>query len=288
MSNLITATRSIRFPFLTLTVACILLGTGIVIHNGNELDFSLVALALLAALSAHASVNLFNEYLDFKSGLDFITVKTPFSGGTGTLPGHPEASGMVLSLAIMTLLITCAVGLYLTMLRGIPLLALGISGVIIILIYTQWINRWPWICLLAPGLAFGPIMVVGTEIALTGDFSTVGVIGALIPFLVVNNLLLLNQVPDIEADKSVGRKHFPITYGLQHTFNIFRQFNILTGIIIIIGYLAGVFPIFSLAALLPLVVNSGKLSMDNLDNKMKINVLAANGTPALLGLSLLL
>ncbi len=287
MSNLFIATGSIRLHFLTLTIACVLLGTGIVIHNGAQLDTGLFILVLIAALSAHACVNLFNEYFDFKSGLDLKTVKTPFSGGSGTLPAHPEAAGSVLLMAIITLMTTITAGLYLTRLHGLPLLVLGISGIVIILIYTHWINRWAWICLFMPGLAFGPIMIIGTEISLSGNYSTLGIIASLIPFFVVNNLLLLNQVPDIEADKSVGRKHLPIRYGIEYSFNIFRQFNIAAAIVIIFGYLAGYFPMLSLLALLPLVINSGSLSMHNLETKMKNNVLAANGTPALLGLSLL-
>ena len=45
-------------------------------------------LALAGGLLAHISVNALNEYLDFTSGLDLTTLRTPFSGGSGTLPAN--------------------------------------------------------------------------------------------------------------------------------------------------------------------------------------------------------
>lgn len=288
MSNLIKASGSIRLPFLTLTVACLLLGVSAVIFNGHSPDPILIMLVAVGGLSAHASVNLLNEYTDFKSGLDLKTIKTPFSGGSGTLPKYPEAAATVLVLAMTTLLITVSIGLYLTWLQGLPLLIPGVCGVIIILVYTQWLNRWPLACLIAPGIGFGPIMVMGTELTLSNQVTPLTMTVSLVPFFVVNNLLLLNQIPDIEADRTVGRKHFPITYGIESTFNVFRQFNILAAIVIISGYLFGLFPVLVLIALLPLIKNAGKVSMDNLGTKMKTNVLAANGTPALSALALLI
>jgi len=288
MSNLIKATGSVRLPFLSLTVVCLLLGVSSVIFNGTQLDPALLILVALGGLSAHASVNLLNEYIDYKSGLDLKTIKTPFSGGSGTLPKYPEAAATVLLLGITTLLITVSIGLYLTWLQGLPLFILGLCGVIIILVYTHWINRWPLICLIAPGVAFGPIMVTGTELALSNQVTPLALVISLVPFFVVNNLLLLNQIPDIEADRSVGRNHFPIRYGAESAFNVFRQFNLLAAIVIISGYLTGLFPALVLIALLPLIVNSGKVSIDNLENKMKTNALAANATPALSSLALLI
>jgi 1,4-dihydroxy-2-naphthoate octaprenyltransferase len=38
----------------------------------------------------HGAVNAFNEYEDIKSGLDFKTQRTPFSGGSGTIVPVPE------------------------------------------------------------------------------------------------------------------------------------------------------------------------------------------------------
>ena len=80
----------LRVPFLILTPACVAVGVGTAYRETGQTNWKYILLVLLGALSAHICVNVFNEYFDFKSGLDSKTERTPFSGGSGTLPSHPE------------------------------------------------------------------------------------------------------------------------------------------------------------------------------------------------------
>jgi len=105
-----TVVQSIRLPFLALTIACVFLGASTVVANGEPVNFALLALALLGALLAHISVNTLNEYFDFKSGLDFKTIKTQFSGGSGALPKNPEMAATVLSVGIISSVILFLIG----------------------------------------------------------------------------------------------------------------------------------------------------------------------------------
>ncbi len=70
-----------RLPFLILTPACVVLGLATAIWTSGQVNWFHFVLVLIGALSAHISVNTFNEYFDFKSGLDGDTKRTPFSGG---------------------------------------------------------------------------------------------------------------------------------------------------------------------------------------------------------------
>ena len=79
-----------RLPFLILTPACVVLGLATAIWTSGQINWFHFVLVLIGALSAHISVNTFNEYFDFKSGLDANTKRTPFSGGSGRLPETPE------------------------------------------------------------------------------------------------------------------------------------------------------------------------------------------------------
>jgi 1,4-dihydroxy-2-naphthoate octaprenyltransferase len=194
-----------RLPFLALTPACIALGLACVQWQQGAIDLLQAMLVLLGAIAAHISVNAFNEYSDFKSGLDATTQRTPFSGGSGVLPAHPELAASTRAMALGSLALCTAIGLYFVRLRGPALLPLGLAGVLLIVLYTQWITRQPWLCLVAPGLGFGPVMILGTQVALTGHYSVAAAAASAVPFFLVNNLLLLNQFPDIEADRRVGR-----------------------------------------------------------------------------------
>lgn len=241
-----------RAPFLILTPVCVLLGLSTVVADQESFNLLLLTLALLGALLAHISVNTLNEYLDFKSGLDLITKKTPFSGGSGALPQNPEMAGTVLATGTVTMVATLLIGTFFTWKYGTGIMPLGLAGLVIIASYTKWINKHPLLCLIAPGFGFGFLMVVGTQFVLQGEYIQLSWLIAVVPFLLVNNLLLLNQYPDIQADASVGRRHFPITYGINRSNMVYALFASATILIIITYVLLGYLPTLSLLALLPM------------------------------------
>lgn len=225
-SHLEALLMSLRLPFLLLTPICLSLGVVLAYQDKGFIDIGRLLLILLGGLSAHASVNLFNEYSDYQSGLDKLTKKTPFSGGSGGLLIYPHALNTVRKWAIIALLVCMTIGLYFVFTVSFLLMPLGLIGVLLVLFYTEHINRWPWLCLIAPGLAFGPVMVLGAYIALTGQINETVLWVSMVPFLLVNNLLLLNQLPDIEADQQVGRKHIPVRYGWQASLLIYGLFAV--------------------------------------------------------------
>ncbi|MDO9527997.1 MAG: prenyltransferase [Syntrophales bacterium] len=238
-----------RLPFLILSPACVMLGVATAVWSGSTLNLLYLALALIGAISAHISVNALNEYHDFKSGLDFHTQPTPFSGGSGTLPKSPEKAHFALITGIITLAITALIGMYFLYVRGLWLLPLGAVGLIIIVTYTKLITRSSFLCLITPGLGFGPLMVMGTDFVLTGSYSWTSFVASLVPFFLVSDLLLLNQFPDVEADKWVGRRHLPITIGRKASAKIYKVFLTATYVSVILGYLSGALPLEGFLAL---------------------------------------
>ncbi|MCD4652321.1 prenyltransferase, partial [bacterium] len=169
-------------------------------------------------------------------------------------------------------------------------------GLLTILFYTGPINRNAVLCLVAPGIGFGSCMVMGTHYALTGSFSFAAFAASLIPFFLVSNLLLLNQFPDVEADKSVGRRHFPITIGRPACAKIYFVFLIATFSIIILSVLFGIFPRGALAGMFmvipafPLQIGIFKNADDlkALEPFMGINVLMSLLTPFLVAAGIFL
>ncbi|MCK4675232.1 MAG: prenyltransferase [Gammaproteobacteria bacterium] len=288
------AIQSIRPPFLILTPVCVFLGMSTVVANQADISLLLLVLALLGALLAHISVNTLNEYFDFKSGLDLITIKTPFSGGSGALPKNPEMAGAILTIGTASLIITLIIGSFFIWKHGIEIIPLGIAGLLLIVTYTGWINKHPFLCLIAPGSGFGFLMVVGTQFVLQGEYTTLSWHTALIPFFLVNNLLLLNQYPDIQADASVGRNHFPIAYGINRSNIVYGIFALLTTVTIAGYVLLGYLPLLSLIALLPMPLAFFALTgaikhgatIGDFPQYLKANVAVTILTPLLLGISI--
>ena len=243
-----------RLPFVILTPVCVLLGLSVAIWTSASLNALHVILTFIGGISAHISVNAFNEYFDFKSGLDARTRRTPFSGGSGTLPQKPELANQALGTAITAFIITGLIGIYFLFVRGLMLLPLGLLGLFLLIAYTPWFARSPLLCLIAPGLGFGPLMVVGTAYVLTGHYSTTAFVASLVPFFLVSNLLLLNQFPDVEADRGIGRRHYPIVIGRRASSLIYGTFLLLTYLTILLGVGLKYLPPLSLIGLLTLIL----------------------------------
>jgi 1,4-dihydroxy-2-naphthoate octaprenyltransferase len=286
-----------RLPFLILAPICAFLAIAVVSHQTpNSLTVINVILVVIGAISSHISVNTFNEYFDFKSGLDFKTIKTPFSGGSGALPASPEKARIALLEGIISASVVALIGIYFMFTSTMKLLPLGLFGLVIIITYTIWLNKIPFLCLIAPGTGFGLILIIGAGLALSGTYSAALILASLIPFFLVNNLLLLNQFPDVEPDRSIGRKHYPILIGRKKSAIIYGIFNILTYVTIIVGVATGLFPIWTLLGLLTLIlsgpVDSGVYK--NADDIQKLiplmgqNVLITLLTPAMVGIGFLI
>jgi 1,4-dihydroxy-2-naphthoate octaprenyltransferase len=283
-----------RVPFLILTPACVLLGVGTAVWSSEGISILYVVLTLIGALAAHISVNAFNEYFDFRSGLDFKTQRTPFSGGSGTLPANPVLAKQALLTAIIAFGVTAAIGLFFVQRWGPGLFLTGIPGLFLLYAYTPWIAHHALWCLIAPGLGFGPFMVMGTHFVLTGTYQWTAFIASLVPFFLVSNLLLLNQFPDVEADRSVGRRHFPILIGRRGSSLVYGGFLLAAYLTILLGVLLNLLPnltllgLMTLALALPAALGAYRHS-DNIPRLipiMVLNVIINIVTPVLMAIGL--
>jgi 1,4-dihydroxy-2-naphthoate octaprenyltransferase len=286
----------IRAPFLSLTLVNVFLGITVSQYRGAHIDTLLIMLILIGALAAHISINALNEYYDFKSGLDLNTTKTPYNGGSGTLPENPDLAKHACRIGYISLVLTALCGVYFINLRDWQLFPLGLLGILIIIGYTNWITRRPFLCLISPGLGFGPLMVMGTDYVISGDYSLIALIISFIPFFLVNNLLLLNQYPDNEADMHAGRRHFPLVIGKKNSFYIFLTQLLMSYSIIPLGLFLGLLPPNTLAILITLplsiVLARGVFlylnEIEKLVPYMGLNVILVLVTPVILGGCLLL
>ena len=247
-------TGTMRLPFVILAPACVLVGLGTAYRQTGQIIWTYFALTLIGGIAAHISVNAFNEYFDFKTDLDSRTQKTPFSGGSGTLQAHPDLANGTLAISWGAFAISGLIGLYFSSIWGWRALPIGILGLFLLHGYTKWMVYNPLLCLIAPGLGFGPLMVLSTHFALTGTLTLQALIASLVPFFLVSNLLLLNQFPDLEADRSVGRRHYPILLGRTASGYIYIAFLISAYLVIGLGVFLGILPRFALLALFTLIL----------------------------------
>lgn len=249
MSETVAVVNAARPNFLILAPLCVGLGVAVAWQQGEAPVLMDTLLVFMGAVLAHAAVNLLNEYEDFMSGLDFLTTRTPFSGGSGALPNVPGAAKRVLAAALGTLSLAILIGVFFLWHRGLPMLVLGVAGVVLVLSYTRWITRSPLLCLLAPGIGFGPVMILGTLVALGAKLDATAVTVSMVSLLLVSELLLINQIPDAEADRKAGRRHLVITLGAPGATRLVSLLFLLAYTVLITGILTGWLPLMSVLSL---------------------------------------
>jgi 1,4-dihydroxy-2-naphthoate octaprenyltransferase len=252
MSSLKTWLLEIRAPFLLVTLVSVLVAVSVAVYQSYHINALYLGLAFVGALLSHIAVNVLNEYFDYKSGVDFKTTKTPFSGGSGVLPAGLLNPRSVYILGISCIAAIIAIGCYFIYAQGPLIIPVGVAGIITVYFYTTYITKSPLLCAIAPGLGFGPLMVMGTYFALTGTYSLAAGLASLVPGFLVSNLLLLNQFPDVEADASVSRRHFPISIGLARSSLIYAFLVLAAYLALIISVEAGKLPDLALLGLVTL------------------------------------
>jgi 1,4-dihydroxy-2-naphthoate octaprenyltransferase len=97
-------------------------------------------------------------------------------------------------------------------------------------------------------------MVMGTDFMLTGHYSWMAATASMAPFFLVNDLLLLNQFPDVDADRQFGRDHLLIRIGRKSGAVVYNIFLILAYVSIIAGCLVKILPWGALLGLVTFIL----------------------------------
>jgi len=279
-----------RPQFLLLSVVLVLLGTAIARHEGC-FDLLKFVLTLLGLLLAHSSVNVLNDYFDYKSGIDLETTRTPFSGGSGVLPDGLLKPKGVYIYGVGCLMAALVIGIYLTIISGWQLLPLILLGGPVIYFYTSHLTKWLagefW-----AGLGLGTLPVLGTYFVQTGHYSAEAFVASLAPGFLTANLLLLNEFPDVEADKKGGRYNLVIALGPKKAGRLYAGLMVMTYLCIIGGVALKLMPPASLVSLasIPFALKAISVTFKHYDNiqelipALKANVITVLSTNALVAL----
>jgi len=248
--------KAIRAPFLTATLVPILLG-GIEAARNGFFDSTLFLLALVAGLLFHASANVLNDYFDYYGGTDNINkYYNPFSGGSRLIQDGIYTPKRTLALGLSLLAIGIVIGLYLVFREGLPLIVFGLFG--IFLIFTYSVKRFGLSYFgrglgeLTVGIAFGPLMVLGTYYLLAGGLALSALWLSLPVAILIALVLLANGYPDFEADRQTNKHTIVVSFGRERTRYIYAILLLMVYVLIVAGVAFYIIPGFTLVALLTL------------------------------------
>ena len=257
--------RVIRVRFLLASIIAVSVGLAITWwHTGNISIFDAI-LTMCGVLALHASVDLLNDYWDFKRGIDTTTHRTKMSGGSGVLPEGLLKPAQVYAAGITFLIIGTVIGIYFVATDGIVIGIILAFAVISIYFYSTKIVDW--------GLAEvfvaikGSMIVMGTYFVQTSQITEQSVLAGIVIGVLSSLVLFITSFPDHDADKAKGRKTLVISLGMQKACSILWIFPAITYGITIIAVVFEIFPVFCLIILstVPLIIKSGQKLKQNYD-----------------------
>ena len=170
--------RVIRIRFLLASVIAVFLGLAITWWQIGTITVFDAALTMFGVLALHASVDLLNDYWDFKRKIDTTTKRTRMSGGSGVLPEGLLKPTQVYVAGIIFLLIGAGIGAYFVITDGIIIGIILAFAVISIYFYSTKIVDWGLAEVFV--LIKGTMIVMGTYFVQTSDFTESVILGGII------------------------------------------------------------------------------------------------------------
>ena len=242
--------RAIRVPLLAASVVSVVNGLVIAWAQLHAFNLLYAVLTLIGVVCAHASIDLLNDYFDFKKTIDLKTVRTRFSGGTGVLPERRLEPKSVYRMGMLLLVAGAVIGVLLTVSRGWVVGGFLLFGILSIYFYSIKIAN------VGLGEIFlvikGTLIVLGSYYVQTLLLGVVPLYIGVILGLLSASALYVNEFPDYEADKVCGRYNLVVRLGLRRAAKLYAIFPALVFGMIIAGIIARIIPLFGIVTLIAL------------------------------------
>jgi len=247
---------AIRAPFLTASIVPVILGVTLALYKTGNFNWFTALLTVIGAACLHIGANMSNDYYDHVTTDDDINkTPTPFSGGSRVIQDGLISPRAVLTVAFIFFGIGIAVGLYLwSVTPGNLVLYLGIIGFLSGFLYTATplkLGYRGWGELMV-GLNFGVLEVLGSYYVQTGDFSWSTILAGLPVSFLIAAVLYINQFPDYEVDKKVGKNHWVVRLGKKRARSWYYVMMFATYPVIVFSVIFGVLSPWTLVVLLTL------------------------------------
>jgi len=265
-----------RAPFLTAIIIPILVGAAWLAYSRAGEPFPILQFwaTLLAGIFLHIAANTFNDYFDWTSGTDKANNNyfQPYSGGSRSIELGLIDEKSLFRVALISLLISAGLGVYLAATSGIGLLLFGLFGAFSAYFYTAPPLRLAarrGLGELLVGLNFGPLATAGAVYAMTGRVSLADFLVGVPAGLLTTAILWINQFPDAESDRRMGKINLVVVLGQKRARWGFLLLLAAAFGLTLYWLVSGVLPLGAILILggLPLAWNAARIAMREYDQR---------------------
>ena len=276
MSKMKSLILELRASFLTATIVSIVLGASIAWARNGVFDVGFFLLSLVGGVFLHLGTNVANDYFDHKSGGDDINREfvRPFSGGSRMIQLGLLKPREVLLEASIFYATGLGIGMYLAFVRGLAVLFLGLVGLFSGIFYSgppfKLANRGVGEALV--GINFGVLMTMGSYYVQTQALDAEPLMASIPVCLLILAVVYINEFPDYNADKAVGKKTLIVRLGKKRAAS---GYVILIGgvyLSILIGVLTAIMPTATLIGLftIPIAAKAAAYTLKYHSNSLKL------------------
>lgn len=249
------ATRSAVF---LMTVFSAIIG-GLLAFSVGRFDILRFLLCLTGLVLAHATNNLLNDFTDSVRGVDKGNYFRNMYGPQPIEHGLWSKHKMLVVIA-GTGIAAAACGVALILLSGISVLWLMLAGAFFVLFYT-WPLKLIGLGEIAVLVVWGPLMVGGTYLAITGSWSwSVALIGTI--YAIGPTTVLLGKHTDkLKDDKKIKIHTVPVLIGEAAARSLVLALIILELLLTIVLFIIGIvgWPILIILFSIPLIIKIAKV-----------------------------
>ncbi|MFJ5715801.1 1,4-dihydroxy-2-naphthoate polyprenyltransferase [Neobacillus sp. NPDC093127] len=233
----------------TLTAAFVpvLLGTALALRNG-KIHFGLFLAMLIASLLIQAATNMFNEYFDFKRGLD--TEHSVGIGGTIVRDGIKPKTVINLAfgfygIALLLGIYICANSSWWLAIVGLVCMAVGYfyTGGPFPIAYTPFGEIFS-------GFFMGMLIILISFFIQTGSVEPTSILVSVPSMILVGMIMLSNNIRDLDGDKENGRKTVAILLGKKKAINLLAGMFIFSYLWVLALIISGVIPVWTAIVIL--------------------------------------
>lgn len=215
--------------------------------KGAEIDWLNGVLALVGMVLFHLAGNTWSDYFDYKKKVD---ADDTYGAKTLTTGMFEPSEIKWLSIGLMTAGMAC--GIALLIMTGLPLLWIGLAGVICTLLYPMMkFNALGDLDIL---LTFAFLPTIGTSYVATGAIDWSVLIVALPVGLITDGILHCNNTRDMLTDRRAGIKTMAMGLGTKFSAWLYGFEMIFPYVWIGVCSIMGILPIYTVLVFLTIPV----------------------------------
>ncbi|HPL64327.1 MAG TPA: prenyltransferase [Syntrophales bacterium] len=256
--------RAVRFHYVPPSILPAVLCSLIAWKRSQAMDAVAFALVVLGVTLNHFGINMLNDACDFRNRVDLPDrEKNPYTGGSGILAEGFLSPGALAAASALCFLATAAIGIYLALTKGWPVLAIGLFGLFCSIFYTAPPVKFGYRGFGEAALLvnFGPTIGLGAYYVQTGTFSFEAFLISLVLGFMMWSMIILNEIPDYEDDRNGNKWNLVARFGRKKAITFFVCGLAASYGILIAAALFGVAPASILLALagVPLALKTIRL-----------------------------